>query len=141
MTAEALGLRAAIALTTLVTGYPGEICIVGDNLPIMRMAASNGRVRTKDVWHLLDEPLAHCATQGWACRWIAVRRNQNKAADALATIATLQAVQLAATGNYNTLLSIWTRDALHRPDEIALPWHRPIHAMLDQAPFDCADSQ
>ena len=141
MTAEALGLRAAIALTTLVTGHPGEICIVGDNLPIMRMAASNGRVRTKDVWHLLDEPLAHCATQGWACRWIAVRRNQNKAADALATIATLQAVQLAATGNYNTLLSIWTRDALHRPDEIALPWHRPIHAMLDQAPFDCADSQ
>ena len=136
MTAEALGLRAAIALTTLVAGHPGEVCIVGDNLPIMRMAASNGKVRTKDVWHLLDEPLAFCSTQGWTCRWTAVRRNQNKAADTLATIATLQAVEDAAAGNYETRLSLWINSASYQNEEVALPWHGPVPSTLEQAPFD-----
>ena len=32
--------------------------------------------------------LAFCATHDWGCRWAAVRRNQNKVADELATSAT-----------------------------------------------------
>lgn len=135
MTAEALGLRAALALTTLTTGHPGELCVVGDNLPIMRMAASNGKVRTRDVWHLLDEPLGFCAVQGWTCRWAAVRRNQNKAADALATIATLEAVGDAAKGNFQTRLLLWTNSPSDHGRQPTLLWHEPAPLMLAQPPF------
>ena len=67
MIAEALGLRAGLALALKVTTHPGRIEIVGDNLPILRMAASNGKVKTPEVWQILEAPLLHAASPGWQC--------------------------------------------------------------------------
>ena len=49
MTAEALGLRAGLALALKITNHPGQIEVVGDNLPRLRMAATNGKVKTPQV--------------------------------------------------------------------------------------------
>ena len=88
MMAEALGLRAGLAIVAYALGNPGRIGVVGDNLPVLRMAAGNGRIRLPEIWQILEEPLMHAATFGWECRWVAVRWTYNSAADQLATIGT-----------------------------------------------------
>ena len=135
MTAEALGLRAGLALALKVAGHPGRIQIVGDNLPILRMAAGNGRIRKPHIWQILEEPLLHAAVQGWDCEWIAVRRAYNAAADKLATIGTLAAVEAAVAGiNTEPSLSIWEAQLqAGRPE--ALPWHTGWPISRAHAPF------
>ena len=84
MMAEAVGLRAAIALATHVLRRPAHIGIVGDNLPVLRLAAANGRVRTPGIWETLEAPLLHVSFNGWKYLWTVVRRAYNTTADALA---------------------------------------------------------
>ena len=123
MVAEALGLRAALAVTLFAVGHPGEICVVGDNLPILRMASSNGRIKNPETWQLLDAPLSTISVQKWDCTWTAVRRCQNKTADALATLGTFRSIELAANGNSAPQVSLWVNGATARQDATALPWH------------------
>ena len=120
--AEALGLRAAIALAGLVLGTPQNIRVVGDNLPVLRMAAANGRIRTPGIWELLEAPLMHTALQNWNCKWVAVRRKFNTAADKLATLGTVEAVQMAARREWAQTISLWTKDPLRAPPS-AVAWH------------------
>ena len=120
MVAGALGLRAAMALAYMVTDFPGAIEVVGDNLPVLRMAAGNGQIRGSEAWQALETSLLHVTTQGWHCQWIAVRRIYNAAAD-LATNGTEHAVDCAASGMPQPSLRLW----LAQPDTTQgpLPWH------------------
>ena len=59
MRAEALGLRAALALAAHALRQPNAINIIGDNLPILRMAAASGKVRAPGMWEILEAPLLH----------------------------------------------------------------------------------
>ena len=72
MHAEALGLRAGLALVLLVLGKTSGLRVVpGDNLPVMRLAAANGRMKTPDIWEILEAPLMFSSLQDWDCRWTA----------------------------------------------------------------------
>ena len=125
MAAEAVGLRAGLALAAYTLEGIGSVGVVGDNLPVIRLAAANGRVRTPGIWEILEEPLVHIATRQWQCHWHAVRRCYNKAADTLATIGTLKAVDQAAAGDWQPRVQIWVADALAlriREDGF-FPWH------------------
>ena len=121
MTAETLGVRAGIALAQLVTEFPGPIEVVGDNLPVLRMAVGNGRVRAPEAWQALEAPLLHVATQGWQCKWTAVKRIFNVAADQVATNGTEHAVNCAVANDLAPSLRLRTS----RPSgiETRLPWH------------------
>ena len=56
MAAEAIGLRAGLALAAYTLGRVRNIGVLGDNLPVMRFAAANGRVRTPGIWEILEAP-------------------------------------------------------------------------------------
>ena len=121
MLAEALGLRAAIALALLTLKQPQSITIIGDNLPVLRMAAANGRVKTPGVWELLEGPLLHTSVQGWDCQWVAVRRHLNIIADKLATLGTYEAVDRAAQNNHAPTIALWTQDGASTGIQ-EIPW-------------------
>ena len=128
MKAEALGLRAALALAALILQHPDSITVIGDNLPILRMAAANGKVRTPGVWEVLEAPLMHTLLQNWACRWVAVRRHLNKLADKLATRGTFDAVDRAVQGVWEPVLTVWSSNGAgthnpHNSPHTPLPWH------------------
>ena len=133
MVAEALGLRAGIALAHMITDFPGPIEVVGDNLPVLKMAAGNGRVRGTEAWPALEAPLLHVATQGWPCQWIAVRRIYNAAADHVATNGTEHAVDCAVSGVLQPSLRLW----LSQPGlaQGPLPWHTGWNQSLVVDPF------
>ena len=57
MAAEALGLGAGIAQATHVLGRVVNVGVVGDNLPLMRLAAANGRIRSPGIWEILEGPI------------------------------------------------------------------------------------
>ena len=44
MTAEAVGLRCEMGLAKLCLGRPTSLQVLGDNLPIVRLAAGHGRL-------------------------------------------------------------------------------------------------
>ena len=141
MTAEALGLRAGLALALRVVGHPGRIEVVGDNLLILRMAVGNGKVWKPQIWQILEQPLLHTAVQGWDCEWIAVRRTYNTAADRLATIGTLSAVEAAvAQANTEPTLRIWERQSV-AGQALDLPWHSGWQADRSDVPFFTAPDQ
>ena len=98
MDAEAAGLRMGIALVLALFTHPISLQVLGDNLPIIRLASANGRLRTDRIWHTLEQPLMHTIGQGWHCAWAAVRRHRNKTADHLAIRGTLTVVNLGASG-------------------------------------------
>ena len=125
MAAEAVGLRAGLALAACTLREVKDIGVVGDNLPVIRLAAANGRVRTPGIWEILENPLIHIAMWQWQCRWHAVRRCYNKAADALATVGTIRAVDLAAAGDWRPRLRLWNHHTVANRDgeRLALPWH------------------
>ena len=122
MKAEAIGLRAALALAAAALPPQDAINIIGDNLPILRMAAANGKVRTPGVWELLEAPLMHALLERWTCTWVAVRRHLNKLADQLATCGTCDAVDRAVMGSWTPSLTVWVRDGLNS-NLSAFPWH------------------
>ena len=119
--AEAIGLKLGMALAIRTLGNIHKLGIVGDNLPVIRFAACNGRIRTPGIWEILEEALTHAAMQGWRCQWYAVRRCYNKAADSLATIGTIEAVNRAVAGNWRPSITLW--EANPRNDNPHLPWH------------------
>ena len=123
MAAEAIGLRAGIALAAYTLGRIANIGVVGDNLPVMRLAAGNGRVRSPGIWEILEEPLIHTALNMWQCHWYAVRRSYNGAADTLATLGTLQAVDRAAAALWRPTVSLWeAQPSSHNTRELL--WHK-----------------
>jgi len=136
MIAESAGLRLGIALTLHVLGHPVAIDVIGDNLPVMRVAAANGRIRNDTCWTMIGPPVMHAAALGWSVRWIAVRRNYNKLADLLATRATLSAVRLRANAVSSPRLWVWTHpDFRHAPSSgRPLRWH-DCHAQAADHPL------
>jgi len=137
MDAEAAGLRLGFAIIVALFTHPVSLHIVGDNLPILRMAAANGRLRADRVWHTLERPIMHALAQGWRCDWSAVRRHRNKTADHLATRGTLSAVGMGTSGAATPHAWLWVSpDAAVRPAAAeggALPWHAdlPVHRAHD----------
>ena len=126
MDAEAAGLRMGIALVLALFTHPSSLQVVGDNLPIIRLASATGRLRADRIWHTLEQPLMHTIGQGWQCAWAAVRRHRNKTADHLATRGTLTAVGLGENNHNSPHIWIWiSDDACLRPTGTGdnLPWH------------------
>ena len=112
MLSESMGLQAGLALASAMLGHPTGFRVLGDNLPVLRLAAANGRVRTPGVWEVLEVPLLHVAMQSWDCSWVAVRRHLNAVADALATRGTHKAVDQAAMQQWAPTIEIWCQDNL-----------------------------
>ena len=101
---------------------------------MLRMAATNGRIRTNGIWELLEAPLIHASVQNWDCKWVAVRRKFNTVADGLATIGTQTAVQMAARGDGNLAIMLWMRNPpRERPPSLA--WHQQWTIELAQNPL------
>ena len=122
MSAEAAGLRLGIALVVRTLPHAASVGILGDNLPVMRLGAGNGKIRTPGIWEILEAPLLHIAVREWRCQWFAVRRRYNKSADALATLGTYRAIERAATGQCEPDIHIWSTYPEAR-DGQPLPWH------------------
>jgi len=127
MEAEAAALRLGMALILALFTHPVAVHIVGDNLPIIRLAAANGKLRADRIWHTLERPIMHALGQGWRCQWSAVRRHRNKVADYLATRGTLTAVGMGSAGALTPKAWLWVApDAALRPSPCPpgrLPWH------------------
>ena len=122
-TAEALGLRAALLLTKYKTEHPGRLEVVGNNLSVLRFAATNGKIQTAEIWQPLELPLMHTAIHGWDCEWVAVRRAYNGAADQLATIGTRKAVEAPASqADLRPELVLW-EDQSTVDQPLEFPWH------------------
>ena len=135
LTAEALGLRVAITLLLRVTQNPTSVDIVGDNLPILRMTASNGKVKAPEVWEILEAPIMQIYTQGWRCNWVAVRRTLNTAADKVATIGTLRSVDLAANNRESPPeIRLWERDP-KADTPISWQWFPEYRVERSETPF------
>ena len=63
MTAEALGCRAALALARLIPVAAPSLTVVGDNLPVVRLGATNGRVRMETAGPAVEPALLHAVAQ------------------------------------------------------------------------------
>ena len=78
------------------------------------------------AWPILEAPLLHIATHGWACRWAAVRRCFNGTADKLATRGTHEAVQARSLDvpNLTPRISIWIHPLLRAAlgPQLSMPW-------------------
>ena len=138
MLAESAGLRLGLALAQRVLGHPVALEVLGDNLPVLRLAAANGRLRNDTCWQIFHEALMHTAAMRWAVKWIAVRRSQNKFADLLATRGTVTSVRICASGSSDAHLWLWIHPDYRDINWTfqALPWHddqgvtwsdRPLH--------------
>ena len=93
--AEAMGLALALALARYAR-EPHKLTIIGDNLPLVRFAASNGRLRTDLIWLIAGASLLASAPLLPAVGWEAVRRCFNRGADRIATAAVRAANKGAA---------------------------------------------
>ena len=127
-------------LAKYVLGRVTNIGVVGNNLPVIRLAAGNGRVRTPGIWEILEAPLSHVATHNWRVSWYAVRRCYNKAADELATHGTHRAVNQAASSSWRPEIHVWVAPALDMgvPDESRFPWHDTWELQFGQNPLAAA---
>ena len=85
MLAEAVGLATGISLIRCFMGFPRPVTVLGDNLPLLRLAAATGRLRPDGMWAVVEAALMYVAAHGWSVDWVAVRRHRNCAADAAAT--------------------------------------------------------
>ena len=137
MHAEAIGLRSGLALVFLILGNPNGLSVVGDNLPVLRLAATNGRVRTPGIWETLEAPLMFSALQDWDCRWTAVRRHLNSTADGLATLGTHAAVNSAARGVFDPSIQLWTScdRVISNRRTVELPWHANWPVTMSATPL------
>ena len=80
---------------------------MGDNLPIIRIAACNARLRSDATWAELEDALMTLAQRRWRPRWHAVRRHLNRAADALATQGVYDALRRIESQDMRDMVSIW----------------------------------
>ena len=96
--AESYGLRLAVSLLLECSASPKTARMVGDNLAIVRYAASQGRLKHPSMQMVLDEPLKDLVSSGWETCWFAVRSKVNAAAHACANEALLLAGKLRALG-------------------------------------------
>ena len=92
MTAEAVGLRCPMGIARLCLERPTSLQVLGDKLPIVRLAAGHGRLTMDSAWQIIETPLLHAGSHRWPCIWVAVRWCFNKLADRLATRRTHTAV-------------------------------------------------
>ena len=96
---EAAGL--AFGLRGVLAACPAHLWlnVMGDNLPIVRLGAATGTIRTDGVWAALEDPLMDLCYRRWLVAWAAVRREHNLAADDLATAGVLTALRLRERGD------------------------------------------
>ena len=121
--AEAAALRSALALVRALTGRPSSLEVLGDNLPILRWAAGNGRLRAAPTHLLADAPLLHSDRHRWPVTWTAVRRHFTGLADELATLGVLTALRTTAQLASGPSLRGWVSPAAGLPRPAGLPWH------------------
>ena len=133
MTAETAGLRLGLALAACFGGTLGSLGVLGDNLPVIRQAAANGRVRTPGVWALLEEPILFIAMQSVRCKWYAVRRRYNMTADALATSGTHRAVDDIVAGMRRPTITLWCLPEMPLPS--TLVWHPDVLIRAQSEPI------
>ena len=87
MSGEGAGLAYGALLVEAVIKEMTLLGILGDNLPVVRLGAANGRIRTDRVWIEVEDALLALARRRWPLHWFAVRRHLNKEADRAAAIA------------------------------------------------------
>ena len=100
--AEAWGLRlGCLLLLGEGAGLDGErtALMSGDNLPVIRYGAGQGRLHRPEMQGILESVLHQLPACGWRLEWVAVRRCFNAAADELATAALLFAADIAEGGS------------------------------------------
>ena len=105
--AEAWGLRLGCQLLDKYDSHSlpcRSACVIGDNLPVVRYAASQGRLHRPHMQALLEHPLARLALSAWNLSWMAVRRRFNAAADEAATKALLAAAPLAKANQWSPMI-------------------------------------
>ena len=105
MLAEAVGLATGISLIRCFLGFPRPITVLGDNLPLLRLAAATGRLRTDGIWAVVEAALMYVAAHGWNVDWVAVRRHRNCAADAAATDGVRDALRAGVSSP--TVARVW----------------------------------
>lgn len=83
--AESVGLTLGLAFARACPSTD-PLSILGDNLPLIRFAACNGRMRADSTWQLASASIMGMAHAHHRISWEAVRRCFNKGADKLTTI-------------------------------------------------------
>ena len=121
MLAEAAGLAYGILFLASACGWPGQMGILGDNLPIVRLAAGNAKLRSNPVWREVEEALMIVARRRWRPDYHAVRRHLNKAADALATLGVFKALELWSEGQNDDEIMLWCDEIAFRQRGWAVP--------------------
>ena len=106
MVAEAFGFRGALGLAAAFQ-CTRDLDVVGDNLPILRMAAACGRLTAADPWRTVEAPLMRAAADAWGTRWYAVRRCFNRHADALATRGVEGSIAAVERGDRRPAAWLW----------------------------------
>ena len=121
MVSEAAGL--AYGLQLLLEGAARflQITIMGDNLPIVRLGATNARVRDDEIWKEVEKALMDLSYTRWPARWWAVRRYLNKAADDLATKGVMSALRDRTQGRKGDTIIIWGDEELLKKWNISIP--------------------
>ena len=107
MLAESTGLAHAISYLAGACGCPGPISVLGDNFPLVRMAACNARLRSDPCWIEVEGALMLLAGRRWRPQWHAVRRHLNKAADALATQGVFDSLRRFVVGDATDTVFAW----------------------------------
>ena len=83
--AEAHGCRALLLTLLRLGDRARRACLAGDNLAVVRHAATRGRLMAPRVHGVLEFALQQSALAGWEVQWSAVRRRFNQQADEAAT--------------------------------------------------------
>eukprot|EP00972_Heterocapsa_arctica_P012914 1897139-Heterocapsa_arctica.AAC.1 len=90
--------------------------MVGDNLAIIKYAASQGRLRHPSMQLVLDSPLKELVMTGWETCWFAVRSKVNSAAHTCANDALLHAHSLHLQNSFEPEFSFCEFPAAHAHD-------------------------
>ena len=119
------GLAYGALLAEAVITNNTDLGILGDNLPVIRLGAANGRVRTDRVWVEVEDALLTLARRRWPLHWYAVRRHLNKAADSLATEGVFVGLRMRAEGRNNDTILLWCNENAFRERNWTIPENIP----------------
>ena len=121
MVAEAIGLRVGLGLAA-ACDCVRDLAVMGDNLPILRMAAACGRLTTADPWRAIEAPVMRAAADQWGVAWSAVRRCFNRTADRLATRGVMASIAAARRRDRRPAAWLWLDPSLVLSRPLLIPW-------------------
>ena len=125
MAGEGAGLAYGALLAGAVIADNTDLGILGDNLPVIRLGAANGRIRTDRVWVEVEDALLTLARRRLPLHWYAVRRHLNKAADALATEGVFVGLRMKAEGQSDDTVIFWCNENEFRERSWIIPERIP----------------